>query len=216
MNFADSFRNIIESTNLIHIYKMMGISGNPTREGLLESERIINEKFPMGHIPLPTTLIPFGIQLGNALIEHLPNSKWIYKDAKNINDVTLLTPLEEGVFIASKPFSRVHHFWRNNRKSTMSKMLASLIFCKQYHGLLSTEPHLILKPVDKDGWYEIPGGDKIRVKTILRKDYQKHGISFGDKEPELVSGIEVLSDSDNDSDSSQSFGQGNMGLFSTN
>lgn len=216
MNFADSFRSILEGQSLIPIFKMMNISGNPTKEGLLESERVINEKFPIGHVPLPTTLIPFGIQLGNALIEHLPNSKWIYKNAQNVNDVILLTQLEEGVFIASNPFGRVNHFWIRNRNTTMSKMLASLLFCKQYYGLLSTEPHLILQPVDKNGWFEIPGGDKIRVRTINKEDYHNHGLSFDDKAPSRVSGIEVLNDCDSDSDSSQSFGQGNMGLFSTN
>lgn len=60
--------------------KLIGLFGAKptyTGESLKEIEDKINIKYPVGHMPLITTLIPFGFYFGETIIRNFKGANWV-------------------------------------------------------------------------------------------------------------------------------------------
>jgi len=151
------------------LFKTLGCSIELTEKALIQNENIIEKKFPFGHKPLPTTLIPFSLHLGETIIANIPGSKWVNEMIDNPIDIRIEVPIfnkKEKEVIIIYPYNRVEKFWIFNRDYSLSCMLRTLKFI-QNNDLNDSQ---FKYKADKDGWFKIPDGDLIRVTIIHKKD----------------------------------------------
>lgn len=124
-------------------------------------EQKINDVFPQGHEPLPTTLIPFGFYLGELMIRKIPGAKWKITDevnaSNNVFDIFVEFEANGGT-MQMFPFKRAHRFWmkREDRMSAMVLMIeitSEITMDKEYWSLRT----------DKDGWITMASGCMLRL-----------------------------------------------------
>jgi hypothetical protein len=125
---------------------------------LIEIEKTIDERYPVGHNPFPTTLIPFGLYLGELIVRTIPGAELV-KSAPSMWDITVKFKMasQEGWFQA-KPFRRVSKFWKN-REDRMSSFFR---MCEFMSEIEFTEEY-IKSRADEDGWIYMESGDKFRM-----------------------------------------------------
>lgn len=146
------------------LFGVMNLKEELTIEALKHNEKIIEKTYPFGHKPLATTLIPFAVHLGETIIKLIPGAKWLDMEVKNPFDLELLTPmnnkiLDENTCMHTYPMNRVHKFWNESREFNMSCIANTLIFISQND---MNDPKFQTM-IDEDGWFQIGGGDMIRI-----------------------------------------------------
>ena len=126
---------------------------------LFKIEKVIDERYPAGHKPLYTTMIPFGFYLGELMVTTIAGAEWV-TDAASISDIAVKLRMPSGEYSYWKPFMRVQMYWKNreDRMSTFYKMcefLSEIEFSKEY----------LESRMDADGWIYMESGDAFRMRT---------------------------------------------------
>jgi len=132
-------------------------------------ERKIIEKFPEGHQPKPTTLIPFGFYLGQLIIKKIPGAKWCPTDDDDIFEVSVEFTDNEGNTMKVKPFIRAMKFWKK-REDRMSSFLRMICFNSE----IKLDEEYWSMRADEDGWITMAWGDMFRYfkQEITDKDFR--------------------------------------------
>lgn len=151
----------------------LGVSGKPNEEGIIESENMIDKIYPFGHQPLPTTLLPFGAQLGNAIVQSVPTAKWEFDGAENFFDLQIsILPSysKEGNVskIQMNPFARVKKYWVDDRADKLSTFFRMADYFYKYD-LTNPDIKNQFKRLD-DGWVLFPNGDMYRTTTVTPEE----------------------------------------------
>jgi hypothetical protein len=128
-----------------------------TFESLMKCEEAINNLYPEGHKPLPTTLIPFGFLLGETIVRKL-GGEWDY-DADSIWNVKVKVINKSDGEMVLKPFLRIEKFWKD-RSDAMSAMYRMV----EYSSGADLSPENIGRFEDDDGWVHFPDGFKFRLR----------------------------------------------------
>lgn len=157
------------SKNIDGMMREFGISHlNYTTRQLEVLERLVDDRFPVGHKPMPTTIIPFAFYLGECIVRNVPGAKWeIAKDASAINEIAIsltgsdtLSRLGTHVY----PFNRVWKFW-NDRTDRMSTMLRMVMRMDE----VQLNPEYLKKRIGADGWIQTFYGDCYRM-LVAKED----------------------------------------------
>jgi hypothetical protein len=155
-----------------YLFGAGGMRSDFSPESLDELEGSINEMFPLGHKPLPTTYIPFGVYLGETIVQNIPNSKWDYSEVKDhVEDIAVVVGDDKNQ-MRLYPFRRVMNFWKDREDG-----LAVLFRTVQ----LMTAGGIDPTAIKQDEWIKFPNGDMIRVTT--GKDDDADGKVFGSGHP---------------------------------
>jgi hypothetical protein len=133
---------------------------NYTERQLEAIERLIDDKFPEGHRPQPTTILPFAFYLGECVIRNVPGAKWeILDNPSSVSDIVVRVPNNKGsVLHYVYPFTRTIKYWkdRTDRMSTMLRMTT-------YMGEIELSAEYQKKRIGQDGWIQTFYGDCYRV-----------------------------------------------------
>ena len=130
-------------------------------EAIRQLEKLIDAHYPVGHSPMPTTMIPFGWYLTHTLHKNLPNAK-INTDVESVWDISIsYKPTwknkdEKGGTMEVWPFRRVSKFWKN-REDSMSAMLEMTML------LATKDPSTFEDMADDEGWVTLPSGTMFRA-----------------------------------------------------
>jgi hypothetical protein len=129
-------------------------------EELTAIEDKINEMYPQGHKPLPTTLIPFGFYLGELLRKKIPGSEWKIPDEKDVSvwDMCIEFKNTDGGKMQAHPFRRIEKFWKN-RDERMVSFIRMICFNSE----VMMDKEYWSKRVDEDGWITMAWGDMYRM-----------------------------------------------------
>lgn len=146
--------NLIKNAFLIGI-KNPGFKGDFSENDLTALEKIIDELYPLGHKSMVTTLIPFGMYLGETIIRNIPGAEWDLSHAEegDIFNFRVNVPSGENQVVTVMPFQRVRNFWFD-REDGLAVMYRTInLFNLQF-----VNPEKL-----KEGeWKEFANGDKIR------------------------------------------------------
>ena len=125
-------------------------------------EKKINEKYPQGHKPLATTVIPFGFYLGEMIIKKIPGAKWNVSDEDNKNgdifDISVEFKNPKGYSMRAKPFMRAKKYWIN-REDRMTTFLRMLCFNTE----ITMDREYWSRRADQDGWITFAWQDMFRM-----------------------------------------------------
>ncbi len=135
---------------------------NFNEKTLIKIEEKINEMYPTGHVPLVTTLIPFGWFFGECIKAVFPKSKWACEDEDaGLFDMSIKLKSSKKDKIngfEAFPFQRIDKFWKN-RENQMSTFIRTIEFSNE----IQMKKEYWEKRADKEGWITFANGDMIRV-----------------------------------------------------
>lgn len=169
--------------SLLQIKSDAGLKYNEAE--LLMIEDKIEEMFPEGHKPLPTTLIPFGFYLGKYIIKKIPGAEWTFPESNNdddIWDVGIKFKASMAGEMVIKPFLRAKKFWmrREDKMSTLAHVAC-------FNSEIEMDKDYWTKRTDDDGWITMASGDMFRLYVGKKSDndFSKakgafHNGTFGD------------------------------------
>lgn len=169
------FEKLIATTRdelIPYLFNTAGIRSDFTPESLDDVENTINEMFPPGHKPLPTTFIPFAIYLGETIVQNIPNSKWDFSEATDyVQDIAVVVGDDKNQ-MRLYPFRRVMNFWED-REDGLGVLFRTVA--------LMTAGGIDPTAIKQGEWIKFPNGDMIRVTT--GKDDDADGKVFGSGHP---------------------------------
>lgn len=128
-----------------------------TYEALWELEELINDMYPEGHEPLPTTLLPFGHYLLRTLKANLFEYE-VFPKQETVWDIYMEFEQKGGMKMMVYPFERANKFWRN-REDRMSSLLEMISFLTEND---ASSPK-VQAMADEDGWIKLPKGSVFRL-----------------------------------------------------
>jgi len=135
---------------------------NYTIRQLEVMERMIDQKFPEGHKPQGTTIIPFAYYLGECIVRNVPGAKWeVPEGATAINEIAVSLSSTENLSKLGThvyPFNRVAKYWkdRSDRMSTLLRMVMRM-------DEVQLNPEYLKKRIGGDGWIQTLYGDCYRM-----------------------------------------------------
>jgi hypothetical protein len=144
-----------------------GVFVDYSEESLSHCEDFINAIYPVGHIPHPTTVLPFGYYLGETIIRNIPDSKWdVDTPAETVWDigVKIEIPFASEDMPRTqivRPFMRAQKFWRDR-----SDGLRAMYILVNQLSLGFVDPTKA-KPGE---WIELPVGIKFRYTIAIKED----------------------------------------------
>ena len=142
------------------LFSVFNMRYDLTMDALKHNENRIKDSYPFGHEPKPTTMIPFGIHLGETMIANIPGTKWVDEELESIFDIKLEIPTIKPVNkIITFPLRRVNKFWQEDRQFNFSSFLNTFSFIQNND---MTDP-IYISEADSEGWYHIPGGDVFKI-----------------------------------------------------
>jgi hypothetical protein len=144
------------------IFKMMGYDRDTTIKNLKEMEHVINTLYPLGHQPEVTTVISFGLALGDTLVKNIPGAEWVIEDLADIFDMRI--KLENGdVKTEARPLLRMRKFWfdRTDTLFGWAEMVRDIVM-----GDVNLEGK-------EDIWHIRPNGTTIRMKKFTKEEFEQ-------------------------------------------
>lgn len=143
-------------------------------EELEDLEEKIDERFPQGHEPMLTTIIPFGYYLGEVLRKKIPGAKWKISDEVNEKNDIMKVVLEftdgNGHTMQAMPFKRVIKYWRN-REDRMSSFVKMIEMTTE----VQLDPDYWGKRADEDGWILMANDTMFRMFIGDKNSKGDHG-----------------------------------------
>jgi hypothetical protein len=89
---------------------------NYTPLSLKVMENALDELYPEGHDPMPTTYIPFGIYLGETIVKNIPGAHWApVPESRNLAEIAVTIPVPKHIdaLWTAYPIIRVQEFWHD-------------------------------------------------------------------------------------------------------
>lgn len=154
----EQLQNLIEALPMMKelVFPAMGYQADDTIENLQEMETVINAMYPEGHKPLMTTVLSFGLHLGDVVIKAIPGARWELDNIDDPIDIQIHIPMPNKGSSIVKPVKRVAKFW-HDRTDTIygwANMLKDM-----------SEGNLNLK--DREGeWVTRPDGTQTRMISV--------------------------------------------------
>jgi hypothetical protein len=128
-------------------------------ESLPRIEKAINRIYPIGHEPIATTIISYGIYLGEVFVRNHPGASWgPYKE--DIMELEFRIDYGERSFIGY-PLKRVHKFWFDRSQALSA----------YYHINIDALEGRI-QPELGDEWKDYYGEYQYRFPTSIRSSNQ--------------------------------------------
>lgn len=164
MSKSKELKDIIEVTKekmIPEFEEMFNISLDYKTLSLGILEDTFNEVFPEGREPSsPMTFVPFGVYLGECIVENFDDAKWHHNEGEAINEAYIEIDYGEDKGAVLYPFRRVEKFWYDRSDG----LLAFYQMVK-----MMTEKDVDDMVEESDGeWTELPNGMKYRMTTIDR------------------------------------------------
>jgi hypothetical protein len=157
-NFKQLIKSFQEDNIMIHLLEMLiGKKVDFTLQTLFDAEEAINKNYPEGHMPLPTTLLPFGFLLGETIVRSF-NGEWVTDGVGEIWDIKVKIKDKDDKEILLKPFLRVHKFWEDRTDG-----LAAMYLIIEYSIDADLSKDNMERFEDEEGWVHFPNGFKFRL-----------------------------------------------------
>lgn len=155
------------------VFGVIGYKSTLTFENLRKMEEVINSMYPQGHDPMPTTVIPFGVHVGEVLIKHIPGAKWNFDEPiEYVYDLSITCPGPNGAVAKVKPLQRVAKFWRDRTDTIFG-----------FAEMIRDMANGTLNPTKEGKWVKRPNGTQIRVHSMTKDatedDWEKLRMKMG-------------------------------------
>lgn len=129
------------------IESTLGVDCDYKPESLARIEREIDRVYPIGHKPMTTTIISYGLYLGEVFVRNVPGATW-GPITENLYDLEIRIDRKDHSFVGY-PLKRVLNFWfnRSNALSVYYQMNLDVL-----NGVIQPEESSLWK--DHDGKYQ--------------------------------------------------------------
>lgn len=107
----DKLEKMLQTTPILAriIESTLNVRLDFSPESLCRIEKAINRVYPQGHSPVQTTIIAYGIYLGEVFVQNNPDASWGPYD-EDIMELHFKITKGEKAFIGY-PLKRVQNFW---------------------------------------------------------------------------------------------------------